>query len=257
VSIQSISFVELKEKVSIEQVLPWLGVTPKPGGTDKVRSVCPICREGGDRALICTLSKGLYFCFGKCRQGGDVITLVSRAKSCTLREAAEAISAHFGAGKADASPQPPLQEKKRGFDAEAYAKGLDPAHEALAPLGVAEETYREWKAGYSTSGVLRGKLALPIAAKDGTIIAYMGRRVVDETPTLTFPNGVTPSEHIFGADKVTEGELYLVRDPLDVLKAAESGVENAVCFLCEITPQMLEMLSSLMDERKAATVTLF
>ena len=72
-----------------------------------------------------------------------------------------------------------------------------------------------------------------------------------------FPNGLTPSEHIFGADRVTEGELYLVRDPLDVLRASESGIDNAVCFLCEITPQMLEMLSSLMDEKHCQTVTLF
>jgi hypothetical protein len=41
-------------------------------------------------------------------------------------------------------------------------------------------------------------------------------------------------------------KLYLVRDPVDVLRAAESGVDNAVSFLCEITSQMLEMLSSLM-----------
>lgn len=56
---------------------------------------------------------------------------------------------------------------------------------------------------------------------------------------------------------MTEGELYLVRDPLDVLKAAESGVENAVCFLREITPQMLEMLSSLMDQRQCQDLQLF
>jgi hypothetical protein len=35
--------------------------------------------------------------------------------------------------------------------------------------------------------------------------------------------------------------LYLVRDVLDVLRAFQGGIYNVVCFLCEITPQMLEM----------------
>ena len=81
---------------------------------------------------------------------------------------------------------------------------------------------------------------------------------VDEIQKVTSERlGLSPAEFIFGADRVKEGEIYLVRDPIDVLKAAESGVDNAVCFLCEITPQMLEMLSSLMDERKCPSVSLF
>ena len=50
---------------------------------------------------------------------------------------------------------------------------------------------------------------------------------------------------------MAEGELYLVRDPLDVLKAFENGIENVVSFLTEgITAQQLEQLASFMDEKK-------
>ena len=233
-----------------------LGVQLKPAA-GKLRGKCPICKCDDPRMFVITPEKQLFFCFSE-KKGGDALTLVSKVRGCTVREAAEAIAAHFGAEKPHGSP-PPTQEKerKRGFDVEAYAKGLDPAHEALKPLGIAEATYRGWKCGYSASGVLRGKLAIPVAAKDGSVAGYVGRALKDETPTLLFPNGLTPSEHIFGADRVTEGELYLVRDPLDVLRASESGIDNAVCFLCEITPQMLEMLSSLMDEKHCQTVTLF
>ena len=46
-----------------------------------------------------------------------------------------------------------------------------------------------------------------------------------------------------------------MRDALDVLKAHEGGIKNAVAFLTEVlVPQQLEMLSSLMDERKCETV---
>ena len=95
-------------------------------------------------------------------------------------------------------------------------------------MGVSPETLRAWKAGYSPSGVNRGRLALPVAARDGSVIAYCGRALnADQQPALIFPNGVTPSEHIFGADRVKAGELVLVRDPLDVLKAHENGIETS------------------------------
>ena len=55
-----------------------------------------------------------------------------------------------------------------------------------------------------------------------------------------------------------EGELVLVRDPLDVLKAYENGIENVVSFLTEgISSAQLQYLSVLMDEAHIETLTLF
>ena len=92
-----------------------------------------------------------------------------------------------------------------------------------------------------------------------TSIAYCGRALNDQTqPALIFPNGVTPTEHIFGADRVKAGELVLVRDPLEVLKAHENGIENVVSFLTEgISSAQLQYLSVLMDEKHIETLTLF
>lgn len=76
-----------------------------------------------------------------------------------------------------------------------------------------------------------------------------------ESPTLIFPNGFQSAEHIFGAHRISSGPLYLMRDPLDVLKAHEGGIDNAIGFLTEVlSAQQLEMLSSLMDERKCETI---
>jgi DNA primase len=258
-----VDFQDLKSRVSIEDVVRLLGIATKPHGP-QLRSCCPIHKGSDPRGFVVTPAKGLWYCFGGCG-GGDMITLVAKVRGCEQKEAARFIAEGTGTssgnstvpGKGTSSPLP-REEKRRGFDAEAYAKGLDPAHAALAPLGIAVETYREWKAGYSTSGVNRGRVALPVAGKDGAIVGYIGRAVKDETPTLSFPNGVSPVDYIFGADRVTEGELHLVRDPLDVMKAYENGVENVVAFLTEgVTAQQLEMLSSLMDERKCETLSLF
>ncbi len=91
------------------------------------------------------------------------------------------------------------------------------------------------------------------------MIAYCGRALSDEQqPSLIFPNGVIPAEHIFGADRAQEGELVLIRDPLDVLKAYEGGIENVVCFFTEaISSAQLQYLSVLMDERRIEALTLF
>jgi hypothetical protein len=105
---------------------------------------------------------------------------------------------------------------------------------------------------------MRGRLAIPVHNRGGVLMAYCGRAVRGESPTLIFPNGFDPTLVIYNAHRIAEGELYLVRDPLAVLTAFQSGVENVVAFLTEgIAAQQLESLAALMDERKCDSVELF
>jgi hypothetical protein len=49
-----------------------------------------------------------------------------------------------------------------------------------------------------------------------------------------------------------------IRDPLQVLTAHESGIENVVAFLTEnVTALQLEQLAALMDERKCEHMEMF
>ena len=105
---------------------------------------------------------------------------------------------------------------------------------------------------------MRGRLALPIHDRAGVLLAYCGRALKDESPALIFPNGFDPRLHIFNAERIAEGDLFLVRDPLRVLTAFEAGLANVAAFLTDgIGAQQLEQLASLMDERKCETVELF
>jgi DNA primase len=118
-------------------------------------------------------------------------------------------------------------------------------------------------AGYAPKGIMRGRLAIPIHDWDGTLLAYCGRAVKGESPTLTFPNGFMPQEHIFNAHRVDPGgeqgsELFLVREPLDVLRASANGIDNVVAFLTEtISAEQLQRLAALMDEKGCETIELF
>lgn len=258
-STQAIDFKQVKEAATAEQVIRYLNLILKQQG-DTFRGSCHLCKNSDQRAFLITSSKRLFHCF-KCKAGGDMLKLVSESKGLAVRDAALELAKFCGVETPPTKPVPATgspQPDRKGFDADKYAAGLDPAHASLEPLGVSAETLRDWKAGFSPSGVNRGRLALPICGKEGSVLAYCGRALGDQQPALIFPNGVNPAEYIFGAHRVKEGELFLVREPLDVLKAADNGIENVVSFLTEgITSAQLQYLSVLMDEKHIESLTLF
>jgi DNA primase len=248
-----VDFAALKQQISISQVVQMLGLKMKQNGA-QWRGECPSCRRGGERALAVNTDKQSYFCFSD-RKGGDVIALVSHITGKSARDAAQQIATHFrfvgnGSQVPDTAPQAP--KGRQGFDAQAYLKGLDPASEQLAPLGISPETLQHFGAGYCKTGLNRGRLAFALCDREGNILGFAGRAL--DTGQLTFPNGLEARDIIFGADKVGEGEVRLLREPLDVLQAYEVG-EPAICFLTEeIEAQQCEQLAALLDIKKARII---
>jgi hypothetical protein len=132
---------------------------------------------------------------------------------------------------------------------------LQPEHESVQ--GVSKETALAFGARFSPRGIIRA-VRYPRARYSGSLLAYCGLTVRDESPALIFPNGFISACTIFNAHHITKGELYLVRDPLQTLQAFETGVENVVELLTDgICPQQFEELSSLMDERKCDIAHLY
>ena len=259
-STKFIDFQQLKETVRIEALFPRLGLALKQYG-EQWRGPCPVCKSGGDRALVVTPTKAVFYCFAA-KQGGDVIALVAHIKGMAMKEAAQ-----FLAESSGLNPEPKAsaretrisstvpEKEKAGFNPLTY---LQSDHPLVQALGVSAETAAHFGAGFAPRGILRGRLAIPIHDRHGTLIAYCGRAVKEESPTLIFPNGFQPGEVIFGGHLARAGQLYLVRDPLQVLTAFESGVDNVVAFLTDgIVAQQLEILASLMDERHCEIVELF
>lgn len=260
-----VDFKQLKSSVNIEQVVHMLGIDLRKQG-DQLRGRCPIHKGASNREFVVTPGKGVFYCFGPCG-GGDLITLACKVKGISPREAARLIADNFGGvgvtsnrtTPGNGSPQPAATTRpeaaERTLQPLAY---LEPSHELVQGLGVSPETAAAFGAGYAPKGIMRGRMAIPIRDRDGKLLAYCGRTLRDESPTLTFPNGFDPASVIFNAERVGAGELALVRDPLQVLAAHQSGIDNVVAFLTEsISAQQLEMLAALMDERKCESVELF
>ncbi len=242
-----VDFKTVKEAATAEKVVAFLGLTMKPD-KESLRGKCPICKASDPRALVITPSKGAFYCF-KHKKGGDMLALVSESKGIPIKEAAEQLAAALGVENKGA----PAAEKKP-FDIEKYLATLDPAHDALASIDVSPETIRAWKGGYSTSGINRGRLALPLEASDG-IKGFMGISLEDRS--IIAPKDCDPRLYLFGGYRLVKGDVYLMHDPIDVLQATERGIPNCICFLSEkISIEQLFYLSKFLEDRKLESIAL-
>ena len=252
-----VDFAKLKASITIEQVIEMLNVPLTKKG-EQLRGPCPIHDGDNPRQFVVTPSKGVWYCFGDCDGGGDIIELVARMRGCSAKDAAAEIATHFGhAGEREQRPSrdpgtPATSGKKlRPLD---Y---LQADHEALTPLGLSTDTYEHFGAGYAGKGIMRGRLAVPIYSNDGELLAYVGRAVKeDQSPTFLFPKDFDPQRVIFNMHNAAPDTLYVCHDPLQVLKAYEHGIENCVALLCELSPQLLRLLAEMMDEHGVETCEL-
>jgi hypothetical protein len=78
---------KLKSHTTIMQAAQLLVLMLKPSGNQQ-RGPCPVCNSGGDRALLITPERGLFYCF-PAKSGGDLIKLAARAKDWSQKEAAQ------------------------------------------------------------------------------------------------------------------------------------------------------------------------
>ncbi len=92
------SFLTLKASVKLEQLISYCGLKMTREG-ENYRGPCPFCKRGGDRALFFNTKKQLYFCHGRCQEGGDIITFIAKSNGTSLEEAAETLWLDFHIGR--------------------------------------------------------------------------------------------------------------------------------------------------------------
>jgi len=154
-----IDFNEVKARVSIEDAVKLLGLTVSPEGK-QLRGPCPTCKKGGDRALVVTPERNLYYCFAD-KKGGDQISLAVHIRGCSVKEAGS-----FLAGQKVAEP-----EKKEDFQPLAY---LDATHELVIALGFTPEVCEAVGIGFAPKGSMRGNVLIPVRLPTGHLVGYVG-----------------------------------------------------------------------------------
>ena len=107
-----IDFQDLKSRTNIADIVAPLELKLMRKG-DQFRGACPACKSGGDRALVVTVSKGVFYCFGA-KQGGDVIGLAAHILGQDMKQAANWIAEKTGqaASKSPEAARPPTEPAK-------------------------------------------------------------------------------------------------------------------------------------------------
>lgn len=163
----TLDFDEIKAQHKIEDVAKRLGLTLKKTG-NQLRGKC-FSGDGGDRALVITPGKGLWYSFGL-QEGGDAIKLVQLVNDCSAKEAAAWIAGNEPLEKRTAPPKEDA-EARGGFRVLEY---LEHDHPAVEALGLEPEDAQRLGIGYCPRGIYRGKVAVPIRTEDGTLRGYIG-----------------------------------------------------------------------------------
>ena len=245
---KSLPFQKIKEAVDLLDVCSFLQIDLKKTGAT-YRGTCPVCDE--DRALAVTPGEG-FICHHKdCGIKGDAINLVSEVEGVRPYEAASILIEQFGLEfgtststksknrnsirtvPAKRNSTVPKERKAKAILSdrlEAVLDRLQPEHPDIADLGLSEDTCLYFQAGYDAKGQNRGRLAVALHDATGELVGFAGIRLNGSGPEIVYPKNLDINQHIFNIHRmVSEGQMYMVTDILEVLFQYENGIENCVC----------------------------
>jgi DNA primase len=207
---------------------------------EKITGGGPARFTGGDGrdAFHVNLARSVFHCFA-CDAGGTVLDFVAAMEHCSLFEAAQRLEAMM------ASSAPPiltpnekeLVTEKRTFSVPLNFKltGIDCAHPYLAERGITEKTAVEFGAGfYAGSGLMHGRLVIPIHNAAGELIAYCGRSVDQTQPRYRVPKGFAKSEVLFNMHRAAatgETSIIVVEGFFDCMKVHQAGIRSVVALM--------------------------
>lgn len=159
-----LNFEEIKAANPISEVVERLGLNMNKSGAS-LRGKCPVCESDGDRNLVVTPDKGVYFCFSD-GKGGDQLQLISHLRGCSVKEAAQWLHGAPAAKEKSTKGTP-----SEGFKPLEY---LQYDHEAVVALGFEPGDAERLGIGYAARGILRGKVAIPVRLANGQLAGYIG-----------------------------------------------------------------------------------
>lgn len=240
-----VDFKAVKESTAIQQVLDRYGVQLRHVGRHELRGRCPLPTHTSKNSIDsfsinvdlnawCCQSSSCMSARGG-RAGGNVLDLVALMERCSLREAAIHLRDRFGvptgsqprplasAPAEPVDPNPPL-----GF----ALRGIDCGHPYLSSRSITPYTARTFGVGfYSGTGLLHGRVVIPIHNETSELVAYAGRATDGSEPKYRFPAGFRKSQVLFNlhrARQTGQRSVVLVEGFFDTMKVHQAGHRNVV-----------------------------
>jgi DNA primase len=262
-----VDFKAVKAAITMEQVLQYYGLLDqfKRSG-DSLSGPCPIHKGSNPTQFRVSVSKNIWNCFSKCKQGGNVLDFIAKMEEVSIHAAAlkaiewfsldpAAMSAlpdddserRTEAKKSNAATLPNPAAKKPDTAAENNSPNkplafrlekLERDHPYLAERGLTLETVVDFGVGYCTKGMMAERIAIPIHNPEGKIVAYAGRfpgQPTGDTPKYNLPQGFKKSLELFNIDRAikepADQPLVIVEGFFDCMKLWQQGVKRVVALM--------------------------
>jgi DNA primase len=172
-----VNFAELKQRISIEKTVELLGLTIKQSGAT-FRGPCPACGSGGDRSLVVTPAKGVWYCWAA-HVGGDQIALTAHIRKCEPKDAAAWLDGGTVPSQKEMSGEPvSLNRDSSGLK----PLELEHEHPAVEALGFSPDDAKALGIGYAPRGIMRGLVVVPVRLEDGKLAGYVGVEEIAKLP---------------------------------------------------------------------------
>jgi DNA primase len=234
-----VDFAAIKQSVPLASLLRRYQVKLRRSGPDQYRGCCPIHGGEGREAFHANLTKNVFHCFS-CGAGGTVLDFVAAMDRCSLREAALklacAMPEPLALTTAPVCPKQLVTKKMKSSSPLGFTlRGVDTAHPYLAARGIETRTAVQFGVGfYRGSGILAGRLVIPIHNERGELVAYCGRAVDRSQPRYRFPSGFGKSEFVFNLHRAAatgQQTAVVVEGFFDCLKVHQAGVPTVVALM--------------------------
>lgn len=253
-----VDFGAVKAAVSLEAVLEHYGVEKlRRRRRGQLEGCCPLHRGQREDAFHASLSKNVFHCFA-CGAKGNVLDLVAAMEQCSIREAALKLQAWFlpAAGIRGAG-QPGRADRLRRGELVRKKVDVNPAlrfaltrvantHPYLAQRGIEPATAAEFGVGfYAGTGLMQGRVVIPIHNPRGELVAYAGRAVNSERPKYRLPAGFRKGLELYNVHRAaaTRSErVIVVEGYFDCLRVHQAGYPCVVGLMGSVLSEAQEKL---------------
>jgi DNA primase len=234
-----VDFEAVKQDVSLEAVLRHYQVPGLRKCGHQLVGRCPIHRGQRDDSFRASLSKNAFHCFA-CQAGGNVLNFVAAMEKCSIRQAALRLQRWFSAGapgEGRSARNAELVREKEGRNPPLpfVLTGVDHFHPYLVERGIDPATAVVFGVGfYAGSGLLSGRVVIPIANARGQTVAYAGRALDDSLPKYKLPAGFRKAWELFNLHRAAatgSQTVIVVEGYFDCLRVHRAGLPWVVALM--------------------------
>lgn len=277
-----IDYKRLKENARFEPVLAHYGLEVKPRGAELVGH-CPF-HDDKEPSLAVNVEKRVFNCFG-CEAKGNVLDFVMLKEDVGVRKAAKLVmewcglngsrdaGSNGGTDSSDSStPSGPADNAAETGESEKSANGsqevinkplsftlkLESDHPYFAERGIIPGTVSYYGLGFSTRGIMKGRIAIPIHNESGDLVAYAGRwvgpeeSIPPEEGKYKLPPNFQKSAVLYNLDRITADaqSLIIVEGFFSVFWLRQCGYPNVVALMgCSLSDAQKAMLMERFQRR--------